>query len=172
MTLAFDIEHDHDLDGAMRLDASKYPSVAWDSITFECGAGGAANTYEVRLLDHATVIAGSQTPAKCCIEISGSEILDGGIDWLHLFFRDRRYAVTSTDVRVETTLTMSATTTGAHVKLYVADAAGFKMGDTVTIERGDTNEETTAVIDVGSDIGPYIVAWVTETHAGRVLCVP
>ena len=59
LTLAFDIEYDHTLDGAMRLDAAKYPSVSWDSMTFECGVGGAANTYEVRLLDHATVVSGS-----------------------------------------------------------------------------------------------------------------
>ncbi len=91
LTLAFDIEYDHELDGAMRLDAAKYPSVAWAAITFECGVGGPANTYEVRLLSHATVISGSQTPAARGIEISGSEILDGGIDWLHLYLRDTRY---------------------------------------------------------------------------------
>ena len=45
----------------MRLDAAKYPSVSWDSITFECGVGGAANTYEVRLLDYATVVSGSES---------------------------------------------------------------------------------------------------------------
>ena len=38
LTLAFDIEYDHALDGAMRLDAAKYPSVSWDAMTFECGA--------------------------------------------------------------------------------------------------------------------------------------
>src|SRR4051794_3485720 len=36
LTLAFDIEYDHALDGTMRLDAAKYPSVSWDSITFGC----------------------------------------------------------------------------------------------------------------------------------------
>ncbi len=39
ITLAFDIEYDHDLDGAMRFDAAKYPSVAWDAITFVCNDG-------------------------------------------------------------------------------------------------------------------------------------
>src|SRR5512136_3106307 len=49
VTLAFDIEYDHDLDGAMRFDVAKYPSVSWDAMTFECGVGGQANIYEVRL---------------------------------------------------------------------------------------------------------------------------
>ena len=106
LTLAFDIEYDHTLDGAMRLDAAKYPSVSWDSMTFECGVGGAANTYEVRLLDHATVVSGSETPASVVLHITGDENFDGGIDWLTLYFRDTRYTVTSTDVRVETQLTV------------------------------------------------------------------
>ena len=41
LMLEFDIEYDHALDGAMRLDAAKYPSVSWDSMTFVCGKGGA-----------------------------------------------------------------------------------------------------------------------------------
>ena len=107
LALAFDIEYDHTLDGAMRLDAAKYPSVSWDSMTFECGVGGAANTYEVRLLDHATVVSGAETPASVVLHITGDENFDGGIDWLTLYFRDTRYTVTSTDVRVETQLTSS-----------------------------------------------------------------
>ena len=67
LALAFDIEYDHALDGAMRLDAAKYPSVSWDSMTFECGVGGPANTYEVRLLDHVTVVSGSETPATATL---------------------------------------------------------------------------------------------------------
>jgi hypothetical protein len=62
LCLEFDIEYDHALDGAMRFDANKYPSVSWDSVTFVCGAG---DIYEVRLLDHATAVAGSETPASC-----------------------------------------------------------------------------------------------------------
>ena len=62
LKLEFDIEYDQALDGAMRLDAAKYPSVSWDAMTFEFS--GAANTYEVRLLDHATVVCGSETAAS------------------------------------------------------------------------------------------------------------
>src|ERR1035441_5012966 len=40
LVLEFDIEYDHALDGAMRLDAAKYPSVSWDAMTFVCGKGG------------------------------------------------------------------------------------------------------------------------------------
>jgi hypothetical protein len=73
LALAFDIEYDHALDGAMRLDAAKYPSVSWDSLTFECGVGGAANTYEVRLLDYATVVSGGETPAAANLDIDGED---------------------------------------------------------------------------------------------------
>src|SRR5512142_1126549 len=101
LTLEFDIEYDHALDGAMRLDAAKYPSVSWDSMSFECGVGGQANIYEVRLLDHATVIGGGETTARVAFDVSGGEMFDSGIDWLHLYFRDTRYTVASVDCRVE-----------------------------------------------------------------------
>lgn len=39
LKLEFDIEYDHALDGAIRLDAAKFPSVSWDAMTFVCGAG-------------------------------------------------------------------------------------------------------------------------------------
>src|SRR5690349_6203252 len=142
ITLAFDIEYDHDLDGAMRLDAAKYPSVAWDAITFVCNDGrGAYDTHEVSLLKHATVIDGEQTPAKASMEVSGAEILDGGIDWLHLYFRDTRYTVTSTDCRVQTQAWMPlgpnidpGTGTQTYTKIWVLDSSKFSLGDTITIE--------------------------------------
>ncbi len=40
LKLEFDIDYDHTLDGAMRLDAAKFPSVSWDAMTFVCGVGG------------------------------------------------------------------------------------------------------------------------------------
>ena len=94
LRLEFDVEYDHALDGAMRLDAAKYPSVAWDAISFVCGAG---DIYEVRLLDHATPIAGSETPATCWVEAYG-RLPESGLDWLHLYFRDTRYTVASDQV--------------------------------------------------------------------------
>ena len=50
LMLEFDIEYDHALDGAMRLDAAKYPSVSWDAMTFVCGKGGDGEIREVKLL--------------------------------------------------------------------------------------------------------------------------
>ena len=94
LTLEFDIDYDHALDGAMRFDANKYASVSWDAITFVCGAG---DLYEVRLLDHATAIAGGETPASCRLEASGTWPASG-LDWLHLYFRDTRYTVASDQV--------------------------------------------------------------------------
>ena len=158
LTLAFDIEYYHELDGAMRMDAAKYPSVSWDSITFECGVGGAANTYEVRLLDHATVASGGETPAAVNLNIDGEDNLDGGIDWLHLYFRDTRYTVTSADARVETQL--SADVAAGDMSLPVNDVAGFGTSDTIWLERTGTNEEQTTVIGVGATI----VAGVSIAH--------
>ena len=84
-------------------------------MTFVTGAG---DSHDVRLLDHATVVSGSETAATVLIDISGDENMDGGIDWLHLYFRDTRYTVTSTDCRVETQLT--AAVKAGDVSLPVA----------------------------------------------------
>ena len=94
LNLEFDIEYDHTLDGAVRFDAAKYPSVSWDAVTFVCGAG---EIYEVRLLDHATVVSGSETPASCRLSAYGTWPTNG-LDWLHLYFRDTRYTVASDQV--------------------------------------------------------------------------
>ena len=94
LKLEFDIEYDQTLDGAIRFDAAKYPSVSWDAVTFVCGAG---DICEVRLLDHATVVAGGETPASCRLDANGIWPIDG-LDWLHLYFRDTRYTVASDQV--------------------------------------------------------------------------
>src|SRR5581483_5510322 len=94
LTLEFDIDYDHALDGAMRFDANKYASVSWDAMTFVCGTG---DLCEVRLLDRATPIAGGETPASCRLEACGTWPA-GGLDWLHLYFRDTRYTVASDQV--------------------------------------------------------------------------
>ena len=73
LTLEFDIEYDHALDGAMRLDAAKYPSVSWDAMTFVCGKGGPGEIHEVKLLSYATVVSGGETPASVSVEASGKQ---------------------------------------------------------------------------------------------------
>jgi hypothetical protein len=73
--------------------------------------------------------------------------LDGGIDWLHLYFRDTRYTVTSTDCRVETQL--SASVNAGDINLPVQSTVGFAAADGIWIERTGTNEEQTTVIGVG-----------------------
>src|SRR5712692_885987 len=143
LKLEFDIEYDQTLDGAMRFDAAKFPSVSWDAMTFVTGAG---DIHEVRLLDHATVVSGSETPATVLIDISGDENMDGGIDWLHLYFRDTRFTVTSTDCRVETQLT--ADVNAGDSSLPVQSTAGFSAADAIWIERAGTNEEQTTVAGV------------------------
>ena len=145
LKLEFDIEYDQALDGAMRFDAAKYPSVSWDAMTFVTGAG---DIHEVRLLDHATVVSGSETAATVLIDISGDENMDGGIDWLHLYFRDTRYTVTSTDARVETQLT--ADVAAGDLVLPVSSVAGFAAADTIWLELTGTKEEQTTVAGVGA----------------------
>ena len=129
----------------MRFDAAKYPSVSWYAMTFVTGAG---DIHEVRLLDHATVVSGSETAATVLIDISGDENMDGGIDWLHLYFRDTRYTVTSTDARVETQLT--ADVAAGDLVLPVSSVSGFAAADTIWLERTGTNEEQTTVVGVGT----------------------
>jgi hypothetical protein len=119
LKLEFDIEYDQTLDGTMRFDAAKFPSISRDAMTFVTGSG---DIHEVRLLDQATVVSGSRTAATVLIEISGDENMDGGIDWVHLYFRDTRYTVTSTDCRVETQLTTDVN--GGNASLPVQNTAG------------------------------------------------
>ena len=68
LTLEFDIEYDHALDGAMCMDTAKYPSVSWDAMTFVCGKGA---IHEVKLLNYAAVVSGGETPASMVIEAEG-----------------------------------------------------------------------------------------------------
>jgi hypothetical protein len=114
-----------------------------DAMTFITGAG---DIHKVRLLDHATVVSGSETAATVLIDISGDENMDGGIDWLHLYFRDTRFTVTSTDCRVETQLT--ATVNAGDGNLPVQSTTGFSAADGIWIERADANEEQTTVAGV------------------------
>ncbi|MBS1853882.1 MAG: hypothetical protein JST11_00840 [Acidobacteria bacterium] len=90
LVLEFDIEYDHALDGAMRLDAAKYPSVSWDSMTFVCGKGNADEIHEVKLLAYATVVSGGETPASVTIEASG-KYAEQGTDHVVVVFRDTVY---------------------------------------------------------------------------------
>ena len=100
LKLEFDVEYDQTLDGAIRLDAAKYPSVSWDAMTFVTGKG---DVHEVPLLSHATAVSGAETPGTAAVRISGS-LPKWGVDTLHLHFRDTRYTVATTDALFETQL--------------------------------------------------------------------
>ena len=113
LKLEFDIEYDQALDGAMRFDAAKFPSVSCGAMTFVTCAG---DIHEVRLLDHSSVVSGNEIAATVLIDISGDENMDGGIVWLHLYFRDTRYTVTSSDCRVETQLTAHVWRSSASIR--------------------------------------------------------
>jgi hypothetical protein len=90
LILEFDIEYDHALDGAMRLDGAKYPSVSWDAMTFVCGKGDVGEVHEVKLLSYATVVSGCETPASVRVEASG-QYAEQGSDHLVVVFRDTVY---------------------------------------------------------------------------------
>jgi hypothetical protein len=117
----------------------------------------------------ATVIDGQQTPAQVWAEVSGSEILDGGIDWLHVYFRDTRYTITSTDCRVETQISgnIAPDPAGGLTEIYVDDTAGFAEGDLIDIERGGTNFETVQLVHIVTGVFPTFYAYITKTHASR-----
>ncbi len=145
LTLTFDIEYDHALDGAMRLDAAKYPSVSWDSISFACGAAG--GVYEVRLLDYATLLCGSETPASVTCGISGRTPV-WGTDVLHLYFRDTRYTVSQADVRWEGTMAEDLIGSTEMQWITVDDPTGnMAYAQEVIIERTGANEEWCHVLD-------------------------
>lgn len=170
LKLEFDIEYDQALEGAIRLDAAKYPSVSWDAMTFVCGKGVAPDDiYEVRLLDHATVVSGTETPASVQIDLNGEEPAQG-IDYLHLHFRDTRYTITHLDCRFETQLNGNvepATDAGGNllpIDLHVDDVSGFAVDDMVWIERTGANEELVLVLEVNQILG-LIRARITMTHA-------
>jgi hypothetical protein len=158
LVLQFDIEYDHALDGAMRFDAPKYPSVSWDSITFVTGAG---DIHEVRLLDHATPIGGAETPASLQLNVT-AQAPDQGIDYYHLWFRDTRYTVAHTDAIVQTQLTQDVQG-GGVTWMYVGSVAGFRVGDWVYIERTGTNEELVEVLAVDGSVN-RLQANVTISH--------
>ena len=168
LRLEFDIDYDHALDGAMRFDAAKYPSVSWDSMTFVCGAGTPAEIHEVRLLDHATVIGGGETPATVSFSALGLAPYYG-IDYLHLFFRDTRYTISTADAKVETQLAGSVSASAVTqdgslqpVLLPLTDpSAQFAEGDPVWIEKTGSNEELVRVLTAGPG---YIAAVVTMNH--------
>jgi hypothetical protein len=159
LKLEFDIDYDHALDGAMRFDAPKFPSVSWDAITFVTGAGA---IHEVKLLDHATVISGSETPASLQLDLS-AEAPAFGIDYYHVFFRDTRYTVAHTDCIKETQFTQDVQG-GGETWVYVGSVEGFRAGDSVYIEGTGTNEETVFPLEL-DQLQNRLWAIVTRDHA-------
>jgi hypothetical protein len=75
ITLAFTLEMDHDLDGAVRIGSPKYPSVSWDSMVFYVGA--AMTPWLVKLTDYATVVSGSLTPSSAADVADYLNYIDG-----------------------------------------------------------------------------------------------
>ncbi len=134
LTLEFDIDYDHALDGAMRLDAAKYPSVSWDAMTFVCGKGGPGEIHEVKLLSYATVVSGSETPASVSVEASG-KYAEQGADHLVVVFRDTVYD--GQPLGQQHILPRSLTAPNGTLALYPSDLdpttglLDLKVGDTV-----------------------------------------
>ncbi|MGE5486338.1 MAG: hypothetical protein ACM3ZB_00785, partial [bacterium] len=159
LKLEFDIEYDHALDGAMRLDATKYPSVSWDAMTFVCGAG---DLYDVKLLDHAAVLAGAEAPATAQVDLA-AEAPKFGVDWFHVFFRDTRYTVAHTDCVVERQLTNDVPG-GSETWFEVDSVAGLRAGDWVYIERTGANEELVFVLEAD--------AWLNRLRANVTISHP
>jgi hypothetical protein len=109
--------------------------------------------YEVRLLDHATVISGGETPASCQFDAGGIAPYYG-IDYLYLYFRDTRYTFLEggahTDCIIETTLSADVTASTSAQDVPVAATTGIEVGDYVDIERTGTNEELVRVEALGA----------------------
>jgi hypothetical protein len=156
LKLEFDIEYDPALDGAVRFDANKYPSVSWDAMIFVCGD----EIYEVRLLDHAAVVSGAETPAHCTLEPS-----EGTMD-MHVYFRDQRWTKFAVDCKQVTQLSadIEPNTDDAPQWIPIGNITGFDVsGVTVVIEHTGRNEEAIGVLDYRWS-PPAILGVVTIKH--------
>ncbi len=174
--LQFDLEYDHALEGAIRFDAAKYPSVSWDSMTFVCGKGEPADIYEVRLRDYATVLDGEVYDSYATLALRTdldlaalADVNRPGIDYIHLYFRDTRYTVTHIDARVEAQIEEYNPTTG---ELRLAEGTPFPFGAWAVIDPGAATEEMVR-LDPHPSFDRYIVSCSFPHEAGcKVRLVP
>ncbi len=151
LKLEFDIDYDHALDGAMRLDAAKFSSVSWDAMTFVCGVWADRTTCTKCGCSTTRRLSpgGGETPASCAFDASGVALYCG-IDYLHLYFRDTRYTVAHTDCIIEPTPSADVAGSATAQDIPVASTTGISVGDYVFIERTGTNEELMRVEAVGT----------------------
>ena len=161
LTLEFDIDYDHALDGAMRLDAAKYPSVSWDAMTFVCGKGGPGEVHDLKLLDYATVVSGGETPASVSVEASGKQA-ELGFDHIVVMFRDTQYNCVPWGKLYNLPKSISAP--NGTIDLYASDLdpvtgeLELKVGDTVYFTY-DPLYELGRPVRVGGDLPRYRRLW-------------
>jgi hypothetical protein len=169
LRLQFDLEYDHALEGAIRFDAAKYPSVSWDSMTFVCGKGDPEDIYEVRLRDYATVVDGEVYDSYATLtlrtDLSLAALADVnrlGIDYIHLYFRDTRYTVTHIDARMEAQVAGYNPATG---ELRLVEGTPFPFGAWAVIDPGAATEELVR-LDPHPSFDRYIVSCSFSHEAG------
>jgi len=178
LVLEFDIEYDHALDGAMRLDAAKYPSVSWDAMTFVCGKGDVGEIREVKLLNYATVVSGGETPASVSVEASGTQA-DAGFDHIVIIFRDTQYNCTPWGKLYE--LPKSLSSPNGTIDLWPSDLdpvtgeLELKVGDTVyftydPLYEGDGEYTLEEVCHVTAVSGVTVSFDNTQPHGGQTVC--
>lgn len=135
-----------------RCGSTRPSSPPWDAMTFVAGKG---DLHEVKLLNHATAISG-ETPATAKVDLNSREP-KYGIDYFHVFFRDTRYTVTTTDARAETTLTAPVgNDQPGEVWMPVGSTDGFETGDWIYIEKTGANKEFV-----------YATKWITAAIRSR-----
>ena len=181
LILEFDIEYDNALDGAMRLDAAKYPSVSWDAMTFICGKGGPGEIHEVKLLSYATAVSGGETPASVSVEASGTQA-DEGFDHLVVMFRDTQYDCIPWGTLYQ--LPKSLPAPNGTIDFFPSDLdpvtgeLEFKVGDTVyftydPLHEGDGEYQLEEICHVAA-IDPVLKNRVTFDntlpHGGPTVC--
>ena len=161
----------------MRLDAAKYPSVSWDSMTFVCGKGGEGEIREVKLLSHATVVSGGETPARVTIEASG-EYAEQGNDHVVVVFRDTTYDCIAQGRAYQ--LPRSLTAPNGTIDLYPSDLGDdgqldLKVGDTVyftydPLYADDAPYRLEEICHVTAIDGVTVSFDNTQTHGGVATC--
>ena len=135
VTLAFTLEMDHVLDGAVRIGSPKYPSVSWDAMVFYLGA--AMTPWLVKLTDYAEVLSGSLTPSTAASGADYLNYIDGTLqtgDYLLVSFRNYRYAIQVGAGLDTVDLILTAVATAINGETATTGLSAVAMGQNISFQ--------------------------------------
>ena len=83
------VTYDETRQNCIPIDSTLYATVDWPSLRIWADPGGVETLYKVRLLPHATAIAGSYYPATATFTLTGTPTPN---DWVELAWADEHYS--------------------------------------------------------------------------------